>query len=75
MKILGITGEDNYLLVEDGVDELQAGTEGRVLDDQSNKLYPWQNAHAIVTRGYWEEYEGDQSKLDDMLNDAEEVTY
>lgn len=75
MKILAEKeGGNVYLLVEDGVDELDGETEARVLDNEYEKLYPWQYAHSIVARGYWGDYDGD-ADLDAMLNDAEEVTY
>jgi len=75
MKIIAQRNENVYMLVEDGVDEIEADTEGRVLDDRNELLYPYTDANSLVARGYWEEFDGDQSILDPMLDDAKEVTY
>lgn len=74
MKILGQRNENVYLLVEDGVSEIEDETQARILDDRQNLLFPWELGHSLLARGYWSDYDGG-ADLNQMLNDAEEATY
>lgn len=74
MKILGQRNENVYLLVEDGVSEIEEETQARILDDRQNLLFPWELGHSLLARGYWSDYEGG-ADLDAMLDRADEVTY
>lgn len=73
MKIFAKRDGSVYMLVKDGVDEIEAETEGRVLDARTNRLYPWMNANSIIARGYWTLYSGSQSIVEPMVEAAEEI--
>ena len=68
MKIIATKGENIYLLVKEDVNKKKKKTKGRVLDLNAQKLYPWFYANSIISRGFWEPYEGNQDILDGLLD-------
>jgi hypothetical protein len=69
MKIVGKQGTKRYL-IDVGTDERGVPL-ARVLDLRRRKLFKPFNAYSIVARGYWEEYDGDQSILPELLSQVE----
>ena len=74
MKTIAYRGHGSYLIVPDGVTELEADTPGRVFNCSPTTgegiLYPWQYAHQILNFGYWEYFDSDDSPLEFDLASA-----
>lgn len=73
MKIAYQRGKNDYLVVEDSVEQIGPQTMGRILDSGDGKLYPELPVQSILARGYWDEFTGSQSILEPLLDEAEEV--
>lgn len=72
MKIIAREGE-RYLICELELDKVGLETKARVVDLNSELIYPEQNVNAILVRGRWIEYQGKQSKLSTLVELVDEV--
>lgn len=65
-QIIATQGEGRYVLVPAG-DANPRTRFAQILDTDKERLYPPQYLQTILAQGYWNEYTGDQSELQGML--------
>ncbi|AMM45077.1 hypothetical protein SP15_270 [Bacillus phage SP-15] len=66
MEIIGQRDENTFLVQ---ISE----TEGRILDLHDKLLFPAMNIDAIISKGYWEDYQGDIN-LEEVLPTVRDLT-
>jgi hypothetical protein len=64
--IIAQQGDSVYLLAD------KSGKKGRVLSLKQGSLFKPFNLQSIIARGYWEEYKGSQSKMDELIDEVDE---
>lgn len=67
-RILATSGPNVFLLIHEGADTSDAKCQARVLDLHQKTLFGGFNLHSILARGHWDEYEGQQDVLPDLLS-------
>ncbi len=76
LRIIAKRG-DQYLLVGKDVKDEDQDPEivGQILDVEQGKLFPPATLETLLAAGYWEDYEGDESELDDLLAQVEGILF
>ena len=64
MKVIASSGNAYLIEVGEGV--------GRVLDVEQRRFFPPNAIHAILARGYWEPFRGDEAPILAALGDADD---